>query len=335
MSKLKKKDGHDLKSKWFFIVGTTTLLISAGCQNNDEAKPEENTEMIQVKDGEDNLVSLKDSSLYGELQNKQIEHVHGMGYPGNRNELMIATHNGPIIYYEDFWYEGKENKNDYMGFNAVSDGFYSSGHPGEGSDLPNPLGLIKSTDRGKTLEELGFQGESDFHYLSVGYESHAIYAVNQQKNSEMDIGVYYSEDAAKWEEIQLNGIPNQLSGIATHPIDSNVLAITSPTGLYLSSNKGSSFDRVSDEISVSSVSLRPNQLIYSKGNNKLVIQNLSNGDEKELPMPKDEIKTIDYIAVNPQNEEEIVFHTASESIYITTNLGSEWKQLVKNGEIVE
>ncbi|WP_270179818.1 F510_1955 family glycosylhydrolase [Alkalihalobacillus sp. CinArs1] len=324
-----------MNKKWFTILGTTILLISAGCQNDEEANPEDNPEVVEVEEGETKLISLNDSNFFSELKGQKIEHVHGIGYPGDRNELMIATHNGPIIYFEDSWYAAKDNKNDYMGFNAVSDGFYSSGHPGEGSDLPNPLGLIKSTDRGNTINELGFQGESDFHYLTVGYESHAIYAVNQQKNSEMDIGVYFSEDAKEWEPVELNGAPDRLSGIATHPVDSNVLALTSPKGLYVSSDKGSSFDRVSDEISVSAVSFMENHLIYAKENNKLVIQDLSNGDEQELAMPSDEVDTIDYIAVNPQNEEEIVFHTTSESIYKTTNLGEEWKALVKNGEIVE
>ncbi|MBN8210118.1 hypothetical protein JI666_15295 [Bacillus sp. NTK071] len=324
-----------MKMKWFTLIGTTILLISAGCQNDKEAKPEDNTEVVQVEEGEEKLVSLKESSLYGELQNEKIDHVHGIGYPGNRNELMIATHNGPIINFEGFWYEAKDNKNDYMGFNDVSDGFYSSGHPGEGSDLPNPLGLIKSMDRGKTIEELGFQGESDFHYLTVGYESHAIYAVNQMENSKMGTGVYYSEDAKEWEKVQLNGTPNQVSGIATHPTDSNVVAITSPLGLFVSNDKGNSFDRLTEEISVSSVTFMEDQLVYAIENKKLVIQNLKNGNETELSMPEGDLETIDYIAVNPQDEKEIVFHSVGESIYQTSDRGESWNALVKDGEIIE
>ncbi|MDP4552341.1 hypothetical protein Q9251_15805 [Alkalihalobacillus macyae] len=324
-----------MKKKWLPLLGTTILLISAGCQSNNEMNPEENTEIIMGEEEEEKLVSLEVSKLYGTLQNSKIDHVHGIGYPGNRNELLVATHNGPIINYEGSWYEAKDNKNDYMGFNAVSDGFYSSGHPGEGSDLPNPLGLVKSTDRGNTIEELGFQGESDFHYLTVGYESHAIYAVNQMKNSKMDTGVYFSEDAKEWEKVQLNGTPDQVSGIATHPTDSNVVAITSPLGLFVSSDKGKSFDRLTEEVSVSSITFMEDQLVYAKDNNKLVIQNLENGDETELSMPVDDLETIDYIAVNPQEEKELVFHTVGESIYQTNDRGESWKSLVKNGEIKE
>jgi hypothetical protein len=54
-----------------------------------------------------------------------------------------------------------------MGFTAGkgSGVFCASGHPGEGADLPTPLGLIKSVDGGKTWEQLARQGESDFHAL--------------------------------------------------------------------------------------------------------------------------------------------------------------------------
>jgi Sortilin, neurotensin receptor 3, len=324
-----------LKKNGLPLFAATILLISAGCQIDNEMNPEENTEIIKVEEEGEKLVSLEQSNLYGSLQDSKIDHVHGIGYPGNRNELLIATHNGPIIYHEGFWYEAKENKNDYMGFNAVSDGFYSSGHPGEGSDLPNPLGLVKSTDRGNTIEELGFQGEADFHYLTVGYESHAIYAVNQMKNSKMDTGVYYSEDAKEWEKVQLNGTPNQVSGIATHPTDSNVVAITSPLGLFVSSDKGESFDRLTEEVSVSSVTFMEDQLVYAKNNNKLVIQKLKNGDETELSMPENDLETLDYIAVSPQDQNEIVFHTAGGSIYRTNDRGESWNALVKKGEVIE
>ncbi|TKD71329.1 F510_1955 family glycosylhydrolase [Pseudalkalibacillus hwajinpoensis] len=326
-----------MKKKWISILGTSVLLISAGCQNDKEITPDNNSEVVEVQEGDTELISLEESSLYEEFESKQIDHVHGIGYPGNRNELLIATHNGPIIYQNNSWYEATTNNNDYMGFTAVSDGFYSSGHPGEGSDLPNPLGLIKSSDRGNTLEELGFQGESDFHFLAVGYNTHAIYAVNQQKNSKMDVGVYYSENAKDWERVQLNGTPDKVAGIFTHPSDSNVLAITSPTGLYVSSDQGKSFNRVTEEVGISTMVFLEDKLLYAKQdtNKQLVLQDLSNGEQKEISMPNEELKTIDYITVNPQNEQEIVFHTKEESIYQTTDSGETWETLVKQGKVVK
>ncbi|WP_347550051.1 F510_1955 family glycosylhydrolase [Pseudalkalibacillus hwajinpoensis] len=326
-----------VNKEWISVLGTTILLVTAGCQYDKEAPSENNQEVVEKEEGVTELVSLQESSLYKMLEDKQIEHVHGIGYPGNRNELFIATHNGPIVYHNNSWYEATANKNDYMGFTAVSDGFYSSGHPGKGSDLPNPLGLIKSSDRGKTLQELGFQGESDFHYLAIGYETHAIYAVNQQKNSKMDMGVYYSEDAKEWKKVQLNGTPDQVGGIYTHPRNSNVLAITSPMGLYVSNDQGNSFERVTEEIGISTVVFLEDKLIYAEQspNNQLVIQDLSNGEEKEILMPENEVETIDYLAINPQDEKEIVFHTINETIYRTTDSGETWNILVEQGQVVK
>lgn len=324
-----------MKNQWIGVLGTVILFMSAGCQNANETITENDTQVTEEQTGNVELLPLHESNFYKKFESKQIDHVHGIGYPGNRNELFVATHNGPIIYQAQTWYEATSNSNDYMGFQAVSNGFYSSGHPGEDSKLPNPLGLIKSSDRGETVEKLGFQGESDFHFLAVGYESHVIYAVNQQKNSKMETGVYYSEDATEWEKVQLNGTPDQVGGIFAHPSDSNLLAITSPSGLYLSSDQGQSFHRVTEEISVSSMVFLEDRLIYAKqdASNQLVVQNLSNGEEMELPMPNEKTETIDYITYNPQNEEEIVFHTINGMIYQTTDAGQGWHVLVDQGDI--
>ncbi|MFK3958944.1 F510_1955 family glycosylhydrolase [Guptibacillus hwajinpoensis] len=322
-----------MKKISLYTIGLILTVIISACQN-DQSPPNE-SQSIETEQKQANLASISNSAIYKEADRKQIDHVHGIGYPGNRNELLVATHNGPLIYHDQIWYEATTNKNDYMGFQAVSDGFYSSGHPGEGSALPNPLGLIKSTDRGKTLEKLGFQGESDFHYLAVGYETNAIYAVNQQRNSEMEIGVYYSEDAKKWVDVALKGTPDQISGLFTHPSNPNIVAITSPSGLYLSRNQGESFTRITKEVAVSTMIFLEDRFIYAvqEPRNQLIVQTLQDGEEEEVTMPNQTLDTIDYVTVNPQNEDEIVFHTISGSLYQTTDNGKSWTILINEGQI--
>jgi hypothetical protein len=47
-----------------------------------------------------------------------------------------------------------------MGFTlADPDRFYASGHPGEGTDLPNPVGLLESRAAGLTWSQLSRQGQ--------------------------------------------------------------------------------------------------------------------------------------------------------------------------------
>lgn len=66
-----------------------------------------------------------------------------------------------------------------MGFTAAgADHFYASGHPGPSDDLPNPVGLIESTDAGETWQPLSPTGESDFHTL--GAAGNQVYGFNGQ-----------------------------------------------------------------------------------------------------------------------------------------------------------
>jgi hypothetical protein len=55
-----------------------------------------------------------------------------------------------------------------MGLAAYGDIIYASGHPGAKSKLPNPVGLITSSDSGITWKKISLQGEVDFHMLEVG-----------------------------------------------------------------------------------------------------------------------------------------------------------------------
>lgn len=141
--------GYD-DEKIIILVSMTFLLFLIGCS------------------------SLQSDSFEKELQGDQLTHVHGMGYDKD-GQLNFGTHAGLKYYKDGKWFETTKNINDYMGFNVVDQGFYTSGHPGAQSDLPNPIGIQRSLDGGKTLENVGFVGEVDFHLLSVGYESHDIF----------------------------------------------------------------------------------------------------------------------------------------------------------------
>lgn len=95
-------------------------------------------------------------------------HVHGLAVNDRTGQLLLATHEGlfdisrmPAVRI------GPEN--DLMGFTAGHDDgtFYASGHPGHDSTLPNPLGLIRSGDGGRTWDPVSRQRESDFHALTT------------------------------------------------------------------------------------------------------------------------------------------------------------------------
>lgn len=156
-------------------------------------------------------------------------HVHGLSVDRETDEVLLATHEGlfnvtksPAIRIGD--------TNDLMGFTAAADQgvFYASGHPGPGSDLPNPMGLIRSVDGGKTWEQLSRQGESDFHALAASRAGIIAYDGTLQTSS----------DGKTWTTATANFVPAVLAG---NPETDTVLA-TTREGLQRSTDGGKTWE---------------------------------------------------------------------------------------------
>jgi hypothetical protein len=93
-------------------------------------------------------------------------HVHGLGVNPADRALFIATHTG--LYRsaegESESVRVSDSRQDTMGFAIVdADRFLGSGHPDLREDLPPFLGLIESTDEGRTWDPVSLLGEADFH----------------------------------------------------------------------------------------------------------------------------------------------------------------------------
>lgn len=266
-----------------------------------------------------------------------IEHVHGMGYAGNDNGLYFATHTGLKILRDGDWYETTKNFNDYMGFNAVDEGFYTSGHPGEDSDLPNPIGIQRSFDGGRTLEHLKFEGETDFHAMAVGYNSHDIFLMNPATNSELDQGFYRSSDEGEsWLNVSASGLTGEILSLAIHPSNSSVVAATTSTGIYLSEDGGDNFQIVTDGNEVgTAVFFNDNHLYYASygSSPELVKRNVENGEEETIDLPELEEDGPVYIAQNPQDANQLAIYTIKGHAYLSENDTESWIQILENGEV--
>lgn len=95
------------------------------------------------------------------------QHVHALAIDADRpGAVLMATHEGLFVVTP----EGHERVGpviDLMGFSVVGPGRYvASGHPGAGVDMPDPVGLIESTDAGRTWTARSRAGESDFHAVA-------------------------------------------------------------------------------------------------------------------------------------------------------------------------
>lgn len=307
----------------------SAVLLVGACSKNqpNELKKASNNSKKEEQ------VSLN-TSFYKQLNDVKIDHIHGLGYTGNIKGITIATHSGLNIYSEGKWYTTSKNLNDYMGFQATSDGFYSSGHPEPNSNLKNPFGIVRSLDGNQTLETIDFYGETDFHNLAVGYNSKAIFLYNQEKNSKLGTGFYYSNDLGKnWINVQGSGLPDTLTSFSIHPDEPNIIAMNSQEGIYLSTNKGESFKRITNELNITSSILLKNKIVYSyvKDNKSFLEElDLSSNKTRILPIPSlDEKNMIMYIAIDQNNPSNISIATMESNVYTSNNFGGKWLELVK------
>lgn len=264
-------------------------------------------------------------------------HVHGLGFSNDGQKILVPSHDGLRVFNGGKWHVPEGQKNDYMGFSMVDDGFYSSGHPEKGSNLKNPLGVVKSTDGGKNLQTLALLGESDFHNMDVGYFSHAIYVFNPGANSEMDKpGIYYSTDNAKtWKRSALNGVVSQLSSLAVHQKKENVIALGTKNGIYLSEDFGNNVNKALSQLPVTAVTFgnEGNLWVGSlQGEASLLRYNLKTGKYQTIDVPVEKDDVITYIAQSPQNPQKVAITTSNKDIYLTQDGGSNWKQIADDGK---
>ncbi|MFB5250339.1 F510_1955 family glycosylhydrolase [Bacillus mycoides] len=319
--------------KHYVGLAITSLFIITGCSNNVETAPVKK-ETVQSQPKNKETATAVPSSFYKEITSGKIEHIHGIGYAGNMPGVSIATHSGIKVYQNGKWFETTTELHDYMGFQATKNGFFASGHPEPGANLKNPLGLMKSSDGGNTLEKLAFYGESDFHNLAVGYNTEAIYLYNERPNSKLQQGFYFSTNNGQdWKNSKLKGLSSTIHSFSVHPDQSSVVVVSAKDGVYLSTDYGNTFEIFSTSLESTAVTLSNEDVIYAPINKQIVTKkSIATNEETNIQTPPlDPKDAIMYISQNPQNSAEIVFATMKANVFLSTDEGKTWKQITKEG----
>lgn len=196
------------------LVTAAAALLLAGCSSSDDGT----------------AAGAPEEMPAGALPSA---HVHGVAVDPADGTLLLATHDGLFEIADD----GRSSRVgpviDLMGFAVAGPGhFLASGHPGPGVDLPQPVGLIESTDGGRTWEPVSRQGESDFHALAVGPAGVLGY----------DGSLRYSDAGEEWEARSIPAAPHTL---AASPDGAQILA-TTEQGLLRSRDGARSWEPVAD-----------------------------------------------------------------------------------------
>ena len=159
-------------------------------------------------------------------------HVHGLGYDTERRILYLATHSGMFELRDgaDQATRIGTSYQDTMGFTLVApDLFLGSGHPDARDRLPPHLGLITSTDRGRTWTPVSLLGEADFHILRAsGTAVYGFDATNERLLASADGGTSWQERTR----------PEPLFDLAIDPADSQRLLAAGSAVLHASEDGG-------------------------------------------------------------------------------------------------
>ena len=163
--------------------------------------------------------------------NGAISHVHGLVVDAE-GSVRAGTHDGVRAIGTDGTVTAVGPQDDLMGMTGLPGTMrlVSSGHPGPGSPLPNPVGLIRSDDGGATWESVSLAGQIDFHALAV--------------TEEMIVGfdgvtglVTSTDGGATWQQ----GAP--MAALSLAAVGDEVWA-TTPDGVMHSTDRGASFTPV-------------------------------------------------------------------------------------------
>lgn len=266
-----------------------------------------------------------------------LRHVHGLAYSADGTALLVPSHFGLSAFRDGRWSDLDGPIHDFAGFSVARTAMYASGHPTPGTPLPDPLGLVKTTDGGGTWQVLTLGGQTDFHVIAAGFRSNAIYVLSEAPLPAMPkLGVYLTRDEGRtWRRSAARGLEGEVLALAAHPVEAETVAAATDRGLYLSRDAGDRFRRVAGKAATGvAFDPRGKVLHYALAtSSKLVSVPLERGARRAVDLPGIGLDYVTHIAPSPVDDRVLALATRGRSIYISSDRGSTWRQIATRGDL--
>ncbi|WP_078593129.1 F510_1955 family glycosylhydrolase [Evansella clarkii] len=330
----------DNKEAKMFAFFSAILIILTGCTTGEEEPPavvdgpERDLSEEAEQPNEDNEQQVREAV-------EEIEHIHDMAFDREEEGILyVGTHYGlmhaDLNSGEFYWQGTEEDRHDFMGFLITAENiFMSSGHPGHGSELENPLGVMKSEDHGGTWETGALYSEVDFHLMDANEgDSEYLYGFDAYGGR-----MFKSQDGGEdWSEVSAEGINDrfhELYSIISDPEDSERVLAGMANGIYESLDGGENFNLFNNELTMTSVSQGPDGILFANGIGRIegLMKSTDFGETWEVvgELPEEAAPVL-AIAVDHNNTDTLAIGTASDSIYWSDDQGKTWQLIVENGE---
>jgi hypothetical protein len=172
-------------------------------------------------------------------------HVHGLGVNPADGALFVATHTGLFRAAPGQTAARRvgDRFQDTMGFTVTGpDRFLGSGHPDGRDRLPPFLGLLRSSDAGRSWEPVSLLGKRDFHVLEAAGQR--IYGYGTDFESRQASLLVSADGGRRWQE---RTPPEPLLSLAIDPDDPDQVVAAGEKGIYSSSDAGQGWRPLADD----------------------------------------------------------------------------------------
>lgn len=288
----------------FFFFNSQSQIDSVNTQSSSNNAQSSSTELTPVS---------------------SISHGHGLAVDvEDSSKVYIATHHGLLVLMNDKdLFKVGSASDDYMGFSTHptnSKVFFSSGHPSTGGNI----GFQKSDDSGLSWKKVsnGVNGPVDFHAMAVS-----------PANPNLIFGWYQgalqrsTNEGKNWEVASSTAFP--VVNLAADPKDENTVYASSPQGLFISKDKGATWNPMFDGfVSTTVVNPQDSQklLAFSEKEGGLVKSN-DGGQTWEKTNANFSGETPLFISFNKQNIDTLYLLTEKNGIFKSTDGALTWNKI--------
>jgi photosystem II stability/assembly factor-like uncharacterized protein len=237
-----------------------------------------------------------------------VSHIHHVKVV--ENKVLVLTHEGlfELVGKNEMKLVGKD-KLDVMGFTTLGKALFASGHPSQGSKMPNPIGLVKSLDGGSTWKAVSLVGKVDFHFLEGAGSD--LYGADSQSGN-----LIYSADSGKtWSTLGAN----TFTDIAVSPDMPAMAVAINNSELLLTENAFKSTTKIKSALKFTQIEWR-NSGLYALSGSSLYKSTNSGKIWTKL-------STFKGVPGILSASDQLMLVTVGSDIYTSSNAGKKFKIL--------